>query len=572
MALSNSLLALVIPALILVHVYVAPFTKVEESFNIQATHDILTYGVPPWNATQFLSEHYDHFTFPGAVPRTFVGALILAGLSRPFIAFFDGLLERQMLVRAILGLINAVSLHFFARSVSQTFGPVARNCYILLQASQFHVIYYASRTIPNSYAFCLTTLALRALLLSTTHFPVRSPRRQQRLCLYFLTLATIIFRSEIAILVMATALLILWTSPEPIFYTIGETIFPAGLVGSIIGIALTMIIDSHFWDLPNHWPEARAFFFNTIQGHSSDWGTSPWHYYVTSALPRLLLNPFFLLYTAVALGNPSTRKRSMVLMTPLIAFIVLFSVLPHKETRFIIYTVPGFTAVASVGASWAWVRRAKSWGYRLLSATVLLTIPASFAISCLLLVLSSVNYPGGEALMRLHSLAATQGQGNTTTVVRVHLDDLTCQTGATRWLQKPNWIYDKTEDKTLLRTPIFWQQFDYVLAESPELVIGKFEILDTIFAYGGIVVLRRGQEPAVRALNGTDLEGSSGVVRAMRQFDRMAEVRKVENLVREKVSKGVWGEIKIVPKIYILKRQPPSVDVDIAAEVEAGVI
>lgn len=87
---------LVIPALTLLHLCIAPYTKVEESFNVQAVHDLLTYGIPRYNVSEQFKTQHDHMTFPGAVPRTFIGALVLAGLSRPVLWINDSL-ERQSL-------------------------------------------------------------------------------------------------------------------------------------------------------------------------------------------------------------------------------------------------------------------------------------------------------------------------------------------------------------------------------------------------------------------------------------------------------------------------------------------
>lgn len=151
------LLTLLLPSLILVHMLVAPYAKVEESFNLQAAHDILIYSTPTHDIGARLRANYDHFEFPGAVPRTFVGAAALAGVSRPVLQVV-GWQHAQLVVRAVLGLFNAFALLRYKDGVRSAFGRTAGRWFILLQASQFHVIYYASRTLPNMFAFGLSKI------------------------------------------------------------------------------------------------------------------------------------------------------------------------------------------------------------------------------------------------------------------------------------------------------------------------------------------------------------------------------------------------------------------------------
>lgn len=83
--------------MIILHLVAAPYTKVEESFNLQATHDILRYGISTSNVAVSLREEYDHFTFPGSVPRTFVGPVILAGFSKPVIDVLGNVVNHQVI-------------------------------------------------------------------------------------------------------------------------------------------------------------------------------------------------------------------------------------------------------------------------------------------------------------------------------------------------------------------------------------------------------------------------------------------------------------------------------------------
>lgn len=548
------LLLVAIPALVLFHLYLAPYTKVEESFHIQAIHDILSYGIPTQNVAEYLSARYDHFTFPGAVPRTFVGAVVLSTLSQPFI-WLDDTIDRQLLARAILGLFNALSLLSFASGLRRAFGKTTAIWYLLYQASQFHVLYYASRTLSNTFAFGLSTLAMRYLLQENSQ-QVNSMvyRSRCRLSLCLLTIAGIIFRSELA-LFLATNTIFLFLTGR---IGIQRDIIPAGLLGLFLGLASTVLVDSFFWQEYPIWPELSAFVFNVINGQASAWGTHPWHFYFANAIPRLLLNPLvYLVGLPFALSQPSTRSAAAYLLIPSLTYIAIYSIIPHKEWRFIVYTVPPLTAASALGASYIWTHRTKSLLYRLLSLAMALSTLASFLFSTLVLLpASSANYPGAHALQSLHTHAP-----NTKPLISVHLGNLACQTGVTRFLETPTppsqnstWEYDKTENETLKATSSFWSQFDYLLIEPGEEESkirslsgpGHWEDMDVIEGFAGLRIVGPG-------------DGAVGAVeeRVLRRF--VGEYgtrawREGRDFARRVITCGWWVEVRMEPKIKILGR------------------
>lgn len=285
---------------------------------------------------------------------------------------------------------------------------------------------------------------------------MKSTTRRQRLSITLFVFAAVVFRSEVALLLASTVLYLLMV-PE---LSLERVIFPFA-ASFLVALATSVPIDSYFWQRPL-WPELWGFYYNVVQGSASNWGISPWHYYFTSALPRLLVNP--LTYAALipfSLWHPALRRAAAKLIVPSTLFTAIYSLQPHKETRFIIYAIPSLTAAAALSANFLTSRQHKSQSKPamlapLITTVLLLSVSASFLASTAMLALSALNYPGGEAVAHLRSgvlsspsssssshhpiptssstttpAAGDAQHSHSSPLIRIHADVLTCMTGLT---------------------------------------------------------------------------------------------------------------------------------------------
>jgi alpha-1,6-mannosyltransferase len=210
------------------------------------------------------------------------------------------------------------------------------------------------------------------------------------------------------------------------------------VLAGVTWLAVTVSVDSVFWGRWL-WPEGEVLWFNTVQNKSHLWGTQPVWWYLLSALPRcLLLSTFFLPWALYY------ESRSRIIFFTALGYVAMYSLLPHKELRFIIYTLPLFNVVAALGISNIWKNRHKLPFYVPLVAVCFLLL--SFGLAQCFFSISRHNYPGGQALSLLHSLVDHDTEirmGG----VNVHIGVEAAMTGVSRFgEERSSWNYSKRED------------------------------------------------------------------------------------------------------------------------------
>ncbi|GMH56115.1 hypothetical protein TL16_g02061 [Triparma laevis f. inornata] len=318
--------------------------------------------------------NFDHLSFPGVVPRSFLPSAILANLCKPIHLLHSYLSSSSNLLppptpptystisRFILGLLQAHA----TTSLSSALPPPTQTPFLLLSSLQPHLNFYASRFLPNSFALLLTTHAFACWFNQSPYSTIS-----------LLTIAAATTRCDMLVLAAPIGISLLLNSKVTLL---------KGILTGIFTLTLTFLfiipLDTVMWNnysspmlppLPFLWAEGVVLFYNTVENKSANWGTSPPYWYLVAMLKALLGCFFFAMLGVFKLrptpAPPSPHKDQIFslfniqvylnkhllgYLFPAAVFVALYSILPHKELRFILPAFPIFNVAAAEGLAGVW--------------------------------------------------------------------------------------------------------------------------------------------------------------------------------------------------------------------------
>ena len=286
----------------------------------------------------------------------------------------------------------------------------------------------------------------------------------------YLTFGAAVFRCDLVLLIIPVALALVLRGK--IAFT---RLVATGCIFSVASVVLTVGIDSVFWGRLL-WPELEVFLFNNpVDNRSAQWGVASTHWYFTNTLPRTLSAALVFVFIGLRY-----ERRTWALGLIALAYLLLYSLLPHKETRFIFPVLPYLNVVGATGMSRVFAM--KGLARRVGVVMSLGLVLASLLYTCVSSAASSLNYPGGEGFTFLHEMAAEERDDN----VAVHIDVLPAMTGVSRFGEEyARWTYSKEADLVgsgADKDKVY--RYRYMVSASP--VVEDYDVVKEISGFAGI--------------------------------------------------------------------------------------
>ncbi|KAJ3380991.1 dolichyl-P-Man:Man(7)GlcNAc(2)-PP-dolichol alpha-1,6-mannosyltransferase [Lobulomyces angularis] len=400
--------------------------------------------------------------------------------------------------------------------IKEIYGKDASELFSLFNLTQFHLAFWSTRTLPNVFALVFTNFSigywitfvyedakfcnnLKNTLKSkeksnlTSYSKIKKAESIKRhdskkLNLKFLTLITVcgvIFRSELVLLLGSIFL-------SEVFYFKSLNAFKTFkilLEAFFNALFVNVLVDSWFWNQKFFWPELKVVIFNVIENKSHLYGTLPFHSYFTNLLMRIapLTYPISLL-SLIAIKE--TRR----FLVPFFCFVFIYSFLPHKEWRFVMYAIPMFNFTAAVfiaklttlkGDDEKFIKNLKlttKFFIRLLSLILLaLSISGSF--------ISRLNYPGGNSLDKFNNIIKTDIKNGFQSKVKIHIDSFNAQTGVSLFLEEEKIIQYSKNEKLKFNKNFVENNFTHLLIEKDDKFdtnFKDFKLLEKVYGLESI--------------------------------------------------------------------------------------
>jgi len=166
---------------------------------------------------------------------------VICLLVKPFqlLNLFEDKIVYQILSRVLLSTLFTCSYYCLSEAISKFHGHSVSKWVTLLTVSQFHFIFYSSRTLPNTFALILVIAIFSTWI-----------KRKWTQMIFFIAFTVLVIRFE-------TILLFFWILSYEVFYTHQLKIFhvfKVGIPSGLLCLLFTILFDSYMWS-KWIWPE-----------------------------------------------------------------------------------------------------------------------------------------------------------------------------------------------------------------------------------------------------------------------------------------------------------------------------